>query len=274
MGKRRRLQGKRSQPAYSKITLLAKLIPCIQEFHTSKESFVQELKDIFARHLKDFNELVETRIESRACVLVKHVLPARESSEQRGCYIHDPSNEYFHIFTIQLNKFMNSVLTTTREVLLFHPKLFSLTLSDSYRVIELLGKEVKKITACFYSSSEINFEEISLDLYREKLENDSVLSGKLRGEVETGEVETDSSGSLKPGSVNGADENSGKKAVKRSKKRKKREKMEAANDLALDLEVEDFSNKLAMSTAPFTREKPRFSEDWINGLRKRLKERS
>ena len=55
---------------------------------------------------------------------------------------------------------------------------------------------------------------------------------------------------------------------------KKKKKKNLSCDSTLDKEIEEFKSKLEMDLVSNIKIKPNFSEDWINGLRKRLRDRT
>jgi hypothetical protein len=272
--------GKRNQARYKKqksvIKKIALVVSGIQDFLTLKENYVQELKSIFSKFLSNFQTLTETRIESQACVQIKCIQAYSVNSEKCNFYVQDPCDEYFNIFCIQLQKFLNSVIAITREVYLNHPNLLEINIKDSFIIIESIGNEVSKISSCYTSALGLDFSKISIELYKEILISDSILRKPFETLIKTLEAETSCSSDSKNSSNGDVDTNNtvfSPAKTNKKKRRRERNKTNSANDVVLDLEIDEFKNKLELLTGTCDRIKPNLTEDWVAGLRKRLKER-
>ncbi|OMJ93663.1 hypothetical protein SteCoe_3362 [Stentor coeruleus] len=270
MGKRNQARSKKQK------SNIKKVVPGIQDFLLSKENYVHELKSIFSRFLCDFNTFTETRIESQTCVPIKCNQSHSICFEKRNCCVQDPCDEFSHIFRLQLKKFLNSILIIIKEVHTNHPNLFKVTISDSFEIIEKILNEVSKVNSCYNIELKNDIRNFSLELYKGMLLNDNSFSEEIKSWKENIEAETSCSSDSKSSSngdleVNNANSSSGKKSKK--KRRRERNKVDLASDVVLDLEIEEFKNKLDIQIGVFDKVKPNITEDWIAGLRKRIKER-
>lgn len=269
MGKRNRPKNKKTRACISKIAFIAPKIPTFLELQSSKETFLEELKKVYTKSLTDFREICQIRIDGHTCVKIQLLSKVLQNSSHHEYFIHDPSNEFFHIFYVQVNQFLNALILTIREVHQNFSSLLKLTLCDAYRVLESTCRAVSQIAANLYKETGVDCEAISFALYKEKLINDNVL-GKYSENIEE---KTDFFSDLDKSTNGSSDTNNTKPVVsKRSKKRKKKEKGEPVPSL-LDKEIEDFALKLAQVQSTLTKLKPNFSEDFIASLKKKLRDR-
>ncbi|OMJ75574.1 hypothetical protein SteCoe_25272 [Stentor coeruleus] len=268
MGKRNLARYKKQKSVIKKIALV---VSGIQDFLISKENYVHELNNIFCKFLSNFQIMTEACIESKACVQIKCIETYSICNEKSNRYVQDPCNEYFHIFCNQLQKFLNSVIAIIKEVYLNHPNLLEVIIKNSFKIIESVGNEVSKISSCYATALGLNFSKISLELYNEMLLCDSTLRKPIKFYSTTPEASCSSSsnGDL---DLNNAISSPVKK--NKRKRRMVRNKTNSANDIALDLEIEEFTNKLDHLVGAHNKIKPNLTEDWVAGIRKRLKERT
>ena len=267
MGKRNRMKNKKRKLFISNLTIIAEVIPSFLHFYTPKEHFVDRVKKIYSKHLKDFTEIIQTRIESRSCVQLKYSKTAKPAVNQHPS-IQDPANEYFHIFSLQLNRFLNSIVILIREIETKVPKLFELTIEDAYHIIESTSYDISNISNYSFNGFDINYEAISLSLFKEKLYSDTNFKKYMIKLTENLSEENNHSDDLNKPEKNEEIMKILEKPAKPKKKRK-----EKPDNPELDKEIEDFKFKLDTESIPFSKIKPNFSEAWIAGLRKRLKDR-
>jgi hypothetical protein len=278
MGKKNRIKNKQKKVYLSKITVVAKIsspgvpsppknsIPSHQDLQNSKEVFVDKLKVVYSRHLKKFQEISLTRVESGSLAQIKVSNNFESSLKDSEWYIHDPSNEYFHIFYTQLNRFLNKIVTIVRDIYVNFPKVFELTIADAYKIIETLCLDINQIALNLYKHSQVSFDTISFSLFKEKLKNDAVLNKILL-------ENQDDNSSVDFNKPENELDNTKDKNLQTKNGKKKRKKEKALSENILDLEVQEFQSKLELESPAFEKIKPNFSEDWIAGLRKKLRER-
>ena len=215
MGKKNRVKcRKTSKIIISRISYVANHY----ELQKSKEIFFEQLKSVYSKNLKQFQELNQTRIDSNAMTNLRCSPSLKNYLTGHESYIRDPSNEYFHIFYIQVNRFLNSLVLTLRETYNNHPTLLKLSLTDAYNILGVVCKDVNNIAANLRNGVDMNCEAISLVLFREKMIKDNILKKYISEYTENYEEETNYSCDLNKSLNNELiDDNNKKKKKKKSK---------------------------------------------------------
>ena len=84
--------------------------------HTSKDPLWMSFGKYTKKRLADFREISQIRIEGHACAQVRFRTNSSNYSTHITAYSQDPSNERFHIFYAQVNRFLNSMILLMREL--------------------------------------------------------------------------------------------------------------------------------------------------------------
>lgn len=256
MGKRNRVKLNKRKGLISNFALMSRLIPGPRDIIESKERFIDQLKFLYSKYLKELQNAIQLRKRNLTPRLLK--LNANiEEFNYYEYYNHDQCDEFNHIFSIQVNRFINSVLLYLREIFLNHTSIMKFCVQDSKIILEIACKEAQKITFFLYQSSENSYQDISNILFQERIVKDKILSKFFQENTSFEKADVGAKAKEELGNA--------------KKKKKKRKKIESVEDFQeLDKEVEEFKCKLEMESLTY-KIKPNLSDEWISGLRKRLK---
>jgi hypothetical protein len=263
MGKRDRFKSKKLLHIH-KTKIMERILPAPKTLLDSKEKHLIHLKEIYNKHLKEFISLVESRKSGQPAKPFKLTLIGDRSSQTAEHY-HDPANEFLHIFDAQFNRFISQILVILHEVYESSAHHLGSCIKDSFVILQRACKDVEKV----YSRpaySENNYEVDSAQFFQERILKDCVIA-RFLAETEKAEQKTKA-------------ENEGLKEQEKSeartikKKENRRNKKETADFSGLDKEIEEFQSRLEQEQVSASKFRPNFSDEWIKGLRKRLKFRS
>ena len=248
-------------------------MPNYAVLHTSKEAFVEALRTVYSKRLAGFREISQVRIEGHACAQVRFRANPNNYSIHNIPISQDPSNEYFHIFYAQVNRFLNSMIILLREVHNNFPSLFKLTLIDANQSLETACKDLKKITDGLCNGTGMNCEAISFAMYKEKMINDNILNKYMSEYTDGSRDSMEDFGELQDSPTRRENEPNESKANQQAKTKKKKKKEVSIGGAELDKEIEEFTLKLELESTVKDKIRPNFTEDWISDLRKKLKDR-
>lgn len=279
MGKRNRIKSKRAKGAISSLEIMTRLLPSSREILESKEKFVEELKLLYSKCIKDFYDAIEMRKKNCLHKPLKHMSSLGLFNYQKF-EVHDISNEFNHIFSIQAHRFLTLVLNHTRDVCESYPSLIKYCIKDSYNILELASKETQKITSFFPNEPESNYQHTSHILFQEIIMKNKIIEDycKHLSIVLNIHKNCEKQDELSPVKHPDAQDTllfenrillSNKK-----KNKKKRRKEDLYDEIDIEKEIEDFKSKLEIENLNNFKIKPNFSQEWIANLRKRLQDRA
>ena len=268
MGKRNRIKSKKRKSHISNFAIMARLIPGPREIIESKERFIDQLKCIYSKYLKELQNSIQLRKRN---MVPKHlkINPNLEEYNYYEYHNHDLCDEFNHIFSMQVNKFINSVLLFLRDVYLTQPSIMKHCVQDSRIILEIACKEAQKLTFFLYQTNEKSYQDISKMLFQEIIMKDKLTQKYFQENTLQENIQiVESIVRIRES------ENFDSAILPSEKKKKKKKKKEVVDDFnELDKEIEDFKSKLELENIPSYRNKPNLSDDWIAGLRKRLKKK-
>ena len=268
MGKRNRVKSKKRKSHISNFAIMARLIPGPREIIESKEKIIDQLKCIYSKYLKELQNSIQLR---KRGMIPKHpkINPNLEEYNYYEYHNHDLCDEFNHIFSMQVNKFINSVLLYLREVYLAQPSIMKHCVQDSRIILEIACKEAQKLTFFLYQTNEKSYQDISRMLFQEIIMKDKLTQKYFQENALQEKTQ------IVESIVRIKDSDNSESAIvsneKKKKKKKKKEVIDVVNEL--DKEIEEFKSKLEIENIPCYKHKPNLSDDWIAGLRKRLKKR-
>ena len=269
MGKRNRFSN--SKLLISKVSLKVQVVPSIREIYEAKEQFNKDLKLIYMRSLSEFEKRIKNKIELKTIFFSKIPEILLSSINYQNYYKIDPSHEFSHIFYAQVNSFLNSVLINLRNLDQMPENFIISCISVAYELLEIALIEVEKITTCLFSQSGIDCKSMSLLLFHEKLIKDRFIQ-KIWVEQKGCKDEKFSFVEVNQALFNNSEFLALPQKKKNRKRKKKADRLEE-EEAGLDKEVEEFRVRLEIETLSTDKIKPNFSLDWIENLRKKLKNR-
>ena len=137
--------------------------------------------------------------------------------------------------------------------------------------------DIEKITSCLFSGSGIDCHSMLLLLFHEKLIKDKFIQ-KFQLEENEFCTEKYSFNGINTSLLNGETVNEINIAGRvnspmKKRNRKKKKKENCIDDAELDKEIEEFRKNIENELALINKFKPNITTDWIENLRKKLKNR-
>lgn len=270
MGKRKRLHITRSKVIVTKIAVKSIFVLDQNEITEAKERFVKDLKMIYSSYLAYFEKMIQNKLENRTGPEGKTLDILQSHVNYQAYYKVDDSHEFSHIFYAQLNRFLNAVLINLRNLEQKPQVLVISCISDAFQLLEFAKKDIEKITSCLFAESGIDCQSMLLLLFHEKLVKDKFIQ-RFMIEDKNLSDETYDFNDLNNNIFTEPACARASPSKKRNRKRKKKEILVISPEL--DIEVEEFRSRLEKESCSPLKIKLNFPADWIEALKKQLKNR-
>lgn len=253
MGKKNRSKNKRLKNLQLNKTIQSSPEPVnpfvLKSFQSFKEDFIIQIKQITSKLLGEFEEFSAIRLQSKANIQLRFKRTGIFNFNSEFTYKDDPSKEIFEIFLKIFSKFLEALVEDLKEIGREQPEKCFISMQDAFQVIETLSSDLGPGVSAVFGMSECVFKSFCLNLFRERVKRDFMLEKVL--EKIDGRVIESVSGVLK------------------SIKQEVDEKDKGESDM--DLLVENFQRTLDLHVQSGLRNKPYFTDSWIEKVKTLLR---
>ena len=253
MGKKNRSKNKRLKNLQLNKTTQSSPEPAnpfvLKSFQSFKEDFIIKIKQITSKLLGEFEEFSAIRLQSKANIQLRFKRTGIFSFNSEFTFKDDPSKEIFEIFLKIFSKFLDALVEDLKDIGREQPEKCFISMQDAFQVIETFTFDLTSAVSGLFGMNEFVFKSLCSNLFREKVKRDSMLEKVL--EKVDGRVVESVSGVLK------------------SVKQEVEEKDTKESDM--DLIVENFQRTLDLHVQSGLRNRPYFTDSWIEKVKALLR---